>query len=133
MESRSFDKVKDYGVISKWCESWGWPAFPLEYLPTEGIVISDGDVDICAGWLYKTDSMVCWAENYISNKEATKEQRDKGLRYLIDELTEIARAFDYKLMMSTIHSSNKGMINKLLDSGFEGQYETNMCNLTRIL
>lgn len=121
----------DYPMFSSWWESWGWDPFPELLLPPTGIIVSNQGVDICGGFLYKTDSLVCWAENYISNKEAPRELRAGSIEYLINCLAEEGRRHGFKIMMSSV--SHKGLVTKLIASGFDPKYEDKMCNLMRVL
>lgn len=131
MESRYFDLDDDYATVSKWFESWGWPPMPKQFLSTTGIIVSNGGVDICAAWLYKTDSAACWAEHYISNREAPKELRGGAVQFLIEKLIEEGKNKGFQLMMSSV--KQKGLIKKLLDAGCHKEYDTGMCNLARSL
>lgn len=122
---------EDYSTLVSWWEAWGWPAMPAPTLPKTGIIISNGGIDVCAGFLYKTDSCVCWAENFISCKEAAKEIRKGSIEFLVDAMAKEAKEQGFTIMMSSVQ--HKGLIKKLIASGYNEEYETGMSNLMRVL
>ena len=78
----------DYeNTLVKWWNDWKWDAPAKDFLPQEGrggIMVSKDDVDICAGFLYFTNSKAAWCEFIVSNKdykEAVEEETadDVGL------------------------------------------------------
>ncbi len=117
-------------MVCKWWEQWGWPAIPEICLPTTGIVIQ-GERSLCAGWLYRTDSAVCWAENYVSDKTVSKAERTGSVEMLINSLIEEGHRLGFKVLMSSVR--NPSLINKLIKSGFDVNYDKDMSNLTRVL
>ena len=61
---------EDYdNVLLKWWKNWGWEAPPKDFLPETGLIVSKDNVDICAGFLYLTNSKVGLTEFVVSNKE----------------------------------------------------------------
>lgn len=122
---------QDYDMLCEWWKSWNWAALPQVCLPKVGIIVSNGGEDVAAAFLYKTDSCVCWAENFISNKAAKRENRKGSIEYLIEVLTQEAKDSGFILMMSSIN--HKGLIDKLLKCGYNPEYETNMSNLVKVL
>ena len=66
----------DYdNILLGWWKDWGWVAPPKDFLPQNGeggIIILDGDVPICAGFLYASNSNLCWVDWIISNKQYRK-------------------------------------------------------------
>jgi len=131
MQSRHFSVEKDYTAVCRWWESWGWPPVPEMFLPEIGIVISNKGVDICSGFLYKTDSAACWAENYISNKDVPRELRQGAIEFLIQRLIKEAKDAGFIAMMSSVN--NPSLIKKLLKAGAIDKYESNMSNLMVVL
>ena len=121
----------DYLMLTKWWESWDWMALPEVTLPATGIIITNQGVDICAAFLYKTDSAVCWAENFIIDKQAPRDLRRGAVECLIKQITIEAKEQGFAVMMSSIQ--HEGLIKKLIASGYSPEYEKNMCNLVRVL
>lgn len=124
-------KPEDYSMLTQWWESWSWGAFPEAALPATGIIISNEGVDVAAAFLYKTDSCVCWAENYISSKEAPRNLRRGAIEFLIKRMMVEAKEQGFAIMMSSVQHS--GLIKKLIEAGCEEEYETGMSNLMKVL
>ena len=65
LKKRLWQLNKDYPTLVKWWEDWGWEAPSKDFLPDNGkggIMILDGDVPICAGFTYVTNSKVAWVD-----------------------------------------------------------------------
>jgi hypothetical protein len=131
MQSRYFSVEKDYAQVCKWWQAWNWPTVPEIFLPEIGIVVSNHGIDVCAGFLYKTDSAVCWAENYIMSTEVPRELSKGCVDFLIQRLTKEAKELGFKLMMSSVN--HPSLIRKLLKAGCSEKYESNMSNLAMVL
>jgi len=126
MQIMKFDKDKHYDTICSWWEKHQWPKIPLTMLPQTGYIVDD----LCAGFLYQTDSNIAWLEFIISNPESTKDDRSKALDILIDRLSEDARGMGFTMIFSSINHSN--LINKYEKNGFNIA-DKNMTNMVRIL
>ena len=116
--SRLFSPKEDYDTIVKWWESWGWPILPLELLSKFGIIASLGDEDICAVWLYQTDSKFCWVDWYVSNKEISRKERKDGLLFLIKEAIKLAKEMGFYVIFSSISDKNKFLQKELVSCGY---------------
>jgi len=110
-------KKDEYEDIKHWFEAWGWPPIPEQFLPENGIVVMDGDVGICAAWLYQTDTPICWLEHFISNKDATKKQRKEGLEGLLNYMTNLAKELGADLVMTSMKGELMG--SKLIGEGYQ--------------
>lgn len=100
---------EDYPVLCKWWQFWRFPAPPQDCLPsngTGGIMVSKGDVDICAGFIYFTNSKLTWLEFIVSNNEYREKDRSEAIQFLIDELCGIAERQGYKAVFSSIKNKN---------------------------
>ena len=101
MEIRLFDKEKDYETLCGWWDDWGKPPHPKEALSETGVIVSKDGVDICSGFIYSTDSYICWLEHLTSNKKLwlllSEEQRLKILNKLGDAIFEKAKEMGFKL------------------------------------
>jgi hypothetical protein len=89
MEARPFE-LFDYPMIEAWYLAQMEPCPPIDLLPKNGFVVED----ICAGFLYLTDSRLGIIDCYISNPEISKDLRDKALNLVT--LSIIDKAKDYK-------------------------------------
>lgn len=80
---------KHYEEVCKWWTVRNWMIIPENVLPKTGVIIATKDgVNICAGWLYRTDSNLCAIEWVISNPESAREQRDEAQDLLFKSLLD---------------------------------------------
>ena len=119
---------ENYAELSQWWAEWGWPPIPEAYLPPDGLIVSAEGKNICAAFLYRTNTPICWAENYISFKGADKRIRQNALDLLIESLVEKAMTFNFQVVMSSIHHPVLGK--RLEKSGFIVS-DTNMTTYMR--
>lgn len=129
MEYRLY-KPEDYKTIYGWWKDWGWEPFPEVAMPENGVIVFEGDVDLAASFIYKTDSCVCWIENFISNKKAPRDLRGGAVEFLIQSSYEHAKDMGFGMAMSSI--SHKGLIDKMVGEGAVVS-DTKMTNLVRVL
>lgn len=120
----------DYEMICKWWQDWSWQPLPLAALPRTGIIVTNEGVDLAASFIYTTDSCVCWAENFISNKEAPRHLRKGSIEFLIEKTIEEGKNQGFMMMMSSVE--HEGLIKKLTDANFLAA-EKGMTNLVRAL
>jgi RimJ/RimL family protein N-acetyltransferase len=85
----------DYdNILVGWWSDWKWTAPQQDFLPdngTGGFIVYDGEIPVCAGFVYVTNSSVAWVEWVISNRNYTdREGRKLALRLLIQSLTNIS-------------------------------------------
>ena len=98
---------EDYDdTLKGWWADWGWAAPTRDFLPDDGVgglIVLDGDVPICAGYMYATNSRVAWVDWIISNKEYRKKpQRSEAISMLIATLTEISKNTGFKYCYALI-------------------------------
>lgn len=118
--------IDHYETVCGWWKDYEWNPIPLESLPTTGFIVDD----VCAGFLYKTDSNIAWLEFVVSNKKANKEEKSKALNLLIESLCEEAKKDKYNVIFTSCQ--HKGLIQKYLNNGFI-KTDLNMTNLIRSL
>ena len=106
-------KEGDYkNILTKWWLAWRFTPPPKENLPDNGVggfmVFKDG-VDICAGFLYQTNSKTAWCEFIVSNNEyRDKEGRREALELLINAFSHTAKKQGYtNIYTSLTHPSLK--------------------------
>jgi hypothetical protein len=85
----------DYdNILVGWWNDWKWTPPQQDFLPdngTGGFIVYDGEIPVCAGFVYVTNSSVAWVEWVISNRNYTdREGRKLALRLLIQSLTNIS-------------------------------------------
>lgn len=98
---------EDYDdTLKGWWADWGWTAPTRDFLPDDGeggLMVLDGDVPVCAGFMYATNSRVAWVDWIISNKEYRKKpQRSEAISLLIATLTEISKNTGFKYCYALI-------------------------------
>jgi len=107
-------------ILLGWWRSWGFSAPPKDFLPdngTGGIMVLDGDIPVCAGFLYTTNSKVVWVDWIVSNKEYRKKpHRKNGLNLLIQTLTNTAKDEKYKYVYA--NNNNTYLIDAFLSNGY---------------
>lgn len=117
---------QDYSVINGWCEEWGFPAIAIEgAVPPTGFIIDN----ICCGWVYLTNSLICYTEFVITNKQfKDKELRKKAFKDLFDGMTNFAKEQGKSIIMMSV--KNPFLINNLKEVGFI-ETDLNMTNLIK--
>lgn len=74
MEFRYIEQ-SDYEMLVDWWKFWKFPAPPIEMLPDSGVIVNKNGVDICAGFIYFTNSKTCWIEFIVSNPNVRQKRR----------------------------------------------------------
>ncbi|QDP58457.1 MAG: hypothetical protein Unbinned6046contig1000_26 [Prokaryotic dsDNA virus sp.] len=112
--------IDDYDKhLVKWWKAWGWKPIPRDFLPedaTSGLMVTKGDQNICAGFLYLTNSKVALTEFVISNKQYKEKDRKEAIELLIDCIIELADKNGYKY--AHVILKNESLLNKYLDAGY---------------
>lgn len=90
-------EANDYEqLLTQWWKDWRWAPPPRDALPqngTGGLIVMDGDTPVCAGFVYVTNSSICWVEWIVSNfNYKNRGNRKTALVHLVDALTRIALA-----------------------------------------
>lgn len=121
---RFLDLNNDYDTLASWWKEYHFPVIPKDSLPKNGFIIDN----ICAGFIYCTDSNIAWLEFVVANPNISRDERKTGLQELIIGLTELAKEFGYKhIFTSTNHES---LENRLVESGYSVQ-DRNVTHLMR--
>lgn len=128
LETRLYQD-SDYPMVAEWWRAWKWDVLPQECLPELGVIVSDGDTDICAAWLYRTDSAFALIEWVISNPKA-KKYRKQAISELIGCLCWHAEKLGFKAVVTMV--SHPSLIANMERLGFEGRRD-GMTNLIRRL
>lgn len=95
-------------ILVKWWQDWGWTPPAKDFLPDNGeggLIVYDGDIPVCAGYVYVTNSKVSWVEWVISNREYKKKpERAVSLKTLVNSLTEICKSSGSTYVYSILKS-----------------------------
>ncbi len=95
-----FYKDEDYNTIARWWVDHDQVPCPRNLLPSIGFIVDD----VVAGFLYQTDSEVCFFETVVSKKDSDKEKRREALDTLIGTIVDSAKEMKYKrLIFHTLH------------------------------
>ena len=107
-------------ILVGWWKDWGWSAPDKDFLPNDGkggIMIMDGDIPVCAGFMYITNSKVGWVDWIISNKNYTKKpQRKDAIKLLVSALTVICENSGCKYSYALI--KNESLIEMYQELGY---------------
>jgi hypothetical protein len=124
MEFRYIEQ-SDYEMLVDWWKFWKFPAPPIEMLPDSGVIVNKDGVDICAGFIYFTNSKTCWIEFIVSNPNVRqKEDRREAITNVIDVLCSIGKNNGYTIAYTSL--KNENLQNKYLQCGFiEGSKNCN--------
>ena len=87
-----------------------------EFLPRIGMIISEGETDICAAFLWLTDSKIAIMEMFISNPDVRGPVRNEALDVLVTSLKSTARRLGYGAVYTT--TDHKHVIHRLEKDGF---------------
>lgn len=124
MEFRYIEQ-SDYEMLIDWWKFWKFPAPPIEMLPDSGVIVNKDGVDICAGFIYFTNSKTCWIEFIVSNPNVRqKEDRREAITSVIDILCSVGKNNGYTIAYTSL--KNESLQNKYLECGFiEGSKNCN--------
>lgn len=113
---------EDYDKLVEWWNYYKFPPPAREFLPDDGlcgimVVDSEGN-EYCAGFLYETNSKVCWMELIVANPEIKdKEIRKESLRQLINFLSDLANEWGYTWIFTSV--KHPSLTERYLDCGFQ--------------
>lgn len=121
-----FRPEKHYNLVTEWWQRQNFAVVPLSHLPQVGIVVFVNEKPTAAGWLYQTDSSICWLEWIVANPEIRGEERKAALSYLINEVKRAASQMDFKTIFMSVQ--NASLMSRLESHGFV-QSDKDMTNL----
>lgn len=117
MEVRYIDLSKDYDKLCEWWSFWRFNPMPISSLPTTGLMVSKDGVDLCAGFIYLTNSDMCWIEFIVCNpQERNKEVREASIIKCLNDLCGVAKEVGCRVAYSSL--KHQGLQNKYLSCGF---------------
>lgn len=130
MISKRFSVENDYPLIHNWCLTRKFPSPDPYSLPKFGLLLSDNDTPIVAGFLYKTDGGVAVISNIVSNPYPDKEIRRIAVAQLVMELSELAKDQGYRQITFATNIPSLG--DRMAGLGFE-KTDENVSHYRRIL
>jgi hypothetical protein len=110
----------DYEILVDWWKDWRWNAPPRDMLPQDGVgglMVSKDGVDICAGFIYFTNSKTAWIEFIVSNFKYKEKDRKQAIEFLISSLVDITKDVNNcKYIYTSL--KNPSLINRYKNCGF---------------
>jgi hypothetical protein len=120
LEIKPLNETDYEEILVEWWKQWNWEPPVKDFLPDDGkggIMIYDGDIPICAGFVYITNSKVAWVDWIISNKKyRIKDKRREAIKLLIESLTIISKNTGSKYAYALI--KNQSLIQTYKDLGY---------------
>jgi hypothetical protein len=108
---------QDYNMLEKWWLGWGWPVVSKEILPdngTGGVMIEHEGKPIVAGFIYWSNSGMCWFDWVISDPKGNKRARPFAVKFLIETVEKMVKDAGKKCIMSISRSNSLLKIHKKL-------------------
>lgn len=119
---------EDYPELCKWWKAFRFPAPKQHLLPDNGkcgVMVSKFDTNVCAGFIYFTNSSFALCEYVVSNFDYKEKDRAEALKLLYQTIEQIAKDNGYSVLFSSVRS--QPLINKMKDFGWtSGSVSTEM-------
>lgn len=109
---RRFQK-EDIAQVNEWELMWELNPSTLDHYPETGFIVDD----VCAGFLYKTDSSICFIDGYISNPKTDKRVRKAALDMVTEKIFEVAKASGFNTCVA--YTQNPSVRYRCLDNDFK--------------
>ena len=109
---------EDYSMLENWWKAWGWPAVSKDILPdngTGGVMVEHKGKPIVAGFIYWSNSGLCWFDWVVSDPEGNKRARPFAVKFLIQTVEQMVKDAGKKCIMSISRSNSLLKIHKKLD------------------
>lgn len=121
-------------ILVKWWKDWRWVAPSRDFLPDDGnggLIVYDGDVPVCAGYMYVTNSKTGLCEFIVSNFHyKDKEKRKEAISLLIHTIDKVLKNVGCKYSYSVL--KNKSLINIYKEVGYQ-EGSKNCTEMVKIL
>ena len=99
---------EDYDILVEWWKSWpNWEPLSKDLLPengTGGIMIEREGKPLIAGFLYATNSNICWMEWIVSDPK--QKDKSEAISLLISSLEKLGKDAGFKVVLSIGRSKN---------------------------
>ena len=110
---------EDYDEICEWWEGQNFEIVSRDFLPekgTCGIMVYKDEVNICAQFLYFTNSGICWTAFTTANHLYREKDRGEAIKLAISETINFARAKGAKAIFTAVTSNN--LVNHYKNCGY---------------
>ena len=99
MQSRPWNREKDYATLVKWWNDWEFGVVPIECLPPDGVIVESNGIPVCAGGLYVCDGTAFGLMEWVVTDRFAKQKLvHKCLKICIDSIIDLARQKQLKLV-----------------------------------
>lgn len=132
MFSSRWLEEEDYPQLCSWWKWFRFPAPAQHLLPDNGkcgVMVSKGDINVCAGFLYFTNSSFALCEYVVSNFEYKDKDRAEALKMLYEQIEQIAKQEGFSVLFSSVRS--EVLINKMKSFGWEAG--TNSTEMIKVI
>lgn len=120
---------EDYPKLVEWWNGKNFPPPPEMFLPKDGLIISIGDKEVAAQFLYRdSSSPVGWAEWLISNPDSSRDERDIAIPKLLAGITALAGEYGVNMLFT---STNKDGLVKRFEADGYIKSDTNVTHLIK--
>jgi hypothetical protein len=102
-------KEDDYEELVGWWKANRFSPPPQDHLPERGacgLMIYKDNINICAGFLYFTNSKICHLEFIVANFYYREKDRPEAIQTVITELTDLARRKGFKTVFTSLKNEN---------------------------
>jgi len=103
-------KEDDYDTLCKWWKENKFPIVPRQILPDNGlggIMVQVDNIDVCACFLYLTNSKICWLEYIVMDFQyKDKKNREKVKELAINQLRIFAKELGFEAMFTSVKNPN---------------------------
>lgn len=112
--------VEDYPELTEWWKWFRFPAPSIAMLPNnmdDGIMVSKDGINICAGFIYSTPSVIYWCEYIVSNPNVRDNTtRKEAIELLINTISQVATDMGAKAIFTSV--KNENLLNRYLSCGY---------------
>jgi hypothetical protein len=114
---KTFEAEKHFAEVSTWWKFWRWTEHPTPVILSDiGFIVEAEGVNICAGWLYLTNSIIGSMEFLVSNPFVDRKLRSEALDFLINSINHRSEQEGKIVFMTNIN--NEALAKRLLTLGF---------------
>lgn len=114
---KTFEADQHFEEVSTWWKFWRWSQHPTPLTLSDiGYIVEKDGVNLCAGWLFTTNSCVGSMEYIISNPFVEDNLRDEALDFLIECLYQRNKKEGKLIFMTNIKS--EPLARRLIRLGF---------------
>lgn len=117
MKVKAYKEDRDWHVLASWWDGWKHPIIsPEDVCETGFIAFNEKDMPIVACFLVLTNAVYAYVESFISDPKSGWQEREIGIKYLLDHISNVAFDLDYKRLI--IVPEKERLKDKVTNAGF---------------